>query len=466
MSFQFLDNSSNTGIVIGADVAEVQNVFDGGGTLMGWINLDGWGDLDFGRMAEKDGVSQHGWYWFVSGPAAPGGVNSGIGFVQRFSGTFGEWESPASSISLNTWHHVAVTYNSSSTANNAQFSIDSQSVTTTEISTPTGTREDDSGARAVLGNRLSDYGRQFYGRMADMRVYNRTLTAAEIQTIYTANGGDSIITGLVRRFPMSPLLDGIGPNTAYRYVTNNTGVTASLTINVPTQHADGDLLVLVVGDGANATGTAPNIATPAGWNPRLNFDLPAAASRPAVAVFTRIASSEPASYAVTSDQGSTPKAAYMYACPDITSEVPSASATNTGTDASVEAPSITPPDSNSLILRIACVDDSTNIPTPRASFYPADLAAGRRVQGVQGGGSNGIVLSVGEHHHDDTATGTQTFTSATTDEWGSASLSWTVDRSTGIEGLPGKDISLYAAHAQVQERGVVGGVDQLKIGGC
>ena len=456
MSFQFLDNSNNAGLAIVGDDTEIQDIFASGvGTIMGRMFVDGYGDSGFGRIADKA-------IWRLQVDSG----NTALRFGHDFATTDGVFRSATASVPLNTWLHFAMTWDPSG---NPIFYIDGVVSATTVISTPVGAITTDVGSRLIVGNRLSDYARQFFGSIANLRFYDRILSAGEVLTAHTANGGDSIITGLLRRLPMSPLSDGIGPNTAYRYVTNNTGVTASLTINVPTQHVDGDLLVLVVGDGADTSGTAPNINTPTNWTQRLHFDLPVAASRPAVAVFTKIAGTpvtEPASYSVTSDQGSTPKAAYMYTCPGVTSEVPSASATNTGTDASVEAPSITPTDVNSLVLRIACVDDSANIPTPRADFYPTDLAAGRRVQGIQGGGSNGIVLSVGEHHHDDTATGTQTFNSATTDEWGSASLSWTLSRSTGIEGLPAKDISLHAAHAPVQERGIIGGADQLKIGGC
>jgi hypothetical protein len=75
--------------------------------------------------------------------------------------------------------------------------------------------------------------------------------------------------------------------------SNNTAVT-SLAINVPT-NANSDLLLLFVGENA---GTNSTVNTPAGWTPMTGspWDNGGAAG---LAIFYRIASSEPASYTIT-----------------------------------------------------------------------------------------------------------------------------------------------------------------------
>lgn len=47
--------------------------------------------------------------------------------------------------------------------------------------------------------------RQFDGHLADVRVYTRALTAAEMQTIYASRGTDGIVDGLLHRWPLDEL---------------------------------------------------------------------------------------------------------------------------------------------------------------------------------------------------------------------------------------------------------------------
>lgn len=441
--------------VVCGDTSTIQNIWDGGGTATAWIFVDSYGQVDFGRIADKDGLSLHGWIWFVDGTTA----NNRFGFNVIFSGADGQWALNTGTIVTGQWYHVAVLYNSDSAANNPAFYIDGVSQTVNEIVGPSGSRTSDVGARLVVGQRFA-YDRAFDGTIADFRLYDRELSAGEILTMFTGNGGDNIITGLLLRHPLSPVRESLGLNTPWRDDTEaSVASSASVTVNVPT-HTNGDLLVLVLNDGGNTSGTAPNITTPSGWTQRIHFDFPVTASTPAMALYTRIASSEPASYAVSSNQTS-PKVGFITAYPGIASEVPDTSATGTGTTASPVSPTITP-SGPALVLRVAGMDSDTNEPTIRGDFFASNIR-GRRVLSTSGGGSNGVVTGIGEEMSDGAAVGTRTWSGSASDQWGALSIAWL--HGAGIEGLPAKDISSNATNCEAWHQ-IIGAEDQLKIGGC
>ncbi len=79
--------------------------------------------------------------------------------------------------------------------------IDGVSVTVTETNAPTGTILSDAAELCHIANR-SDTNFGFDGRISDLRIYNRILSADEIATIYAARGVDGIVDGLVMRHMM------------------------------------------------------------------------------------------------------------------------------------------------------------------------------------------------------------------------------------------------------------------------
>ena len=66
---------------------------------------------------------------------------------------------------------------------------------------PTGSAVSEAGNQMVFGAR-DDTARNLNGRLWDVRLYDRLLSASEIQTIYTARGTDSIVYGSLGRWPM------------------------------------------------------------------------------------------------------------------------------------------------------------------------------------------------------------------------------------------------------------------------
>ncbi len=121
--------------------------------------------------------------------------SSAGGLVPATGGTFGgngNWTAAPSAITVNTWTHLAATYDGSMIRLYVNGLLVS-SVTQTGSITPT------SSPLTIGGN--DPYGEYFVGRIDDVRVYNRALTATDIQTDMTtpvggppANGPKLVIT--------------------------------------------------------------------------------------------------------------------------------------------------------------------------------------------------------------------------------------------------------------------------------
>src|SRR5206468_8882206 len=94
----------------------------------------------------------------------------------------GEWDTPANSMAYNSWNHVAVVYDSSSTSNNADLYINGVKQTISKITSPQGTQTANEGA-GIIGNRIP-LNRGWEGLIDELRVYNRALSAAEIVSLY------------------------------------------------------------------------------------------------------------------------------------------------------------------------------------------------------------------------------------------------------------------------------------------
>jgi hypothetical protein len=104
---------------------------------------------------------------------------------------FGIWQTPTNSLPLSAWTHVLVTHDTSSDVSaDPIVYINGTSQTLNESSTPAGTIGDETGLEFVLGNvhsQNNDFSEAFDGKIKDVRIYNRVLSAGEVTTLY--NGG-------------------------------------------------------------------------------------------------------------------------------------------------------------------------------------------------------------------------------------------------------------------------------------
>jgi hypothetical protein len=145
-------------------------------TVAAWIKPRSLGELKLGRIVNKRSAA--GWALFLN-------TDGSAFFRQTFSTTEGAWSTPANSVALGAWLHVAVAYDSSSSANRPVFYINGKLVTTTVRAAPAGSRSSDAASLLTIGN-TSTLERTFDGAIDDVRIYNRILTATEIGTLVTA----------------------------------------------------------------------------------------------------------------------------------------------------------------------------------------------------------------------------------------------------------------------------------------
>ncbi len=178
-------------------------------TITAWIFLDSFGDGNQGYILVKTaaGGEDAGWGLAVRGASGPSPRET-LRFFQGWSTSNGEWRAPNQGLATGQWYHVAVTYDRGSTANDAVLYIDGVSVTVTETSAPLGTVDDDSASSVTIGNLVNIF-RDFDGRMTDLRIYDRLLSADEIATIHAARGVDGIVNGLVFRHMLDEDAPGV-----------------------------------------------------------------------------------------------------------------------------------------------------------------------------------------------------------------------------------------------------------------
>lgn len=170
----YLDFDGVDNLVTVTDSASITDIFDGGGTVVAWINAGSDGEGGFGMIWNK------GDYFSVFDEAA-GKVK--LRFAKYFSGDDGAWVTTATEVTINTWTFAAVTYNASGTAFDPIFYVNGAVKANTESGTPTGTRDSKAGADLTIGNRsIADL--TFDGGLALVRSFDEILTATRILDIY------------------------------------------------------------------------------------------------------------------------------------------------------------------------------------------------------------------------------------------------------------------------------------------
>ena len=194
LSFDGVNDSVNVGS--GASLNNIRTL-----TISAWIYPKSFGEGSagnlFGRVYDKRNTLGDGLSFFLCNTttACSGSITNSIAFFQGFSSADGKWTPPSNSISLNTWTHIAVTYNNPSglTTIDPVFYKNGILVSTTETVTPSGTIGDDSVSVATIGGNIAA-DRTFDGLIDEVRIYNRVLTLAEIKRIYSLRnlGGNGI----------------------------------------------------------------------------------------------------------------------------------------------------------------------------------------------------------------------------------------------------------------------------------
>lgn len=170
---------------VGSD-ASLDNIFAGGGSIELWVYPTTWaGEAANGRVASKSNVGATGWNIHLSS-------DGGLILAVDFDGTAGNWRIPECSILLNTWHHIVITYNSSSVANDPVIYLNAVSQSITEVVTPVGTVVSDAGRDMFIGARNNGGvpDREFAGRIDEFAAYNVELSSSTVEQHLNAYSSD------------------------------------------------------------------------------------------------------------------------------------------------------------------------------------------------------------------------------------------------------------------------------------
>jgi hypothetical protein len=127
-------------------------------------------------------------------------TNGELYFKSHKTPTDGEWETTNGVVGQDVWTHVLVTYDNTTSSAVPKFYVDGSLVSPlTTLGTPNGTTDDDSDCPVILlaAGRDPALSEEYHStnaniQMKDARIYNRTLTQAEISEL--ANGEDDYTT--------------------------------------------------------------------------------------------------------------------------------------------------------------------------------------------------------------------------------------------------------------------------------
>lgn len=106
-----------------------------------------------------------------------------------------------------TWYHIALTYDSI----NIRGYVSSTSVVTPTAATSTGTGGGDSNLAFKIGDRtLSGGGTRWDGLIDEVGVWNKALTQTEINDLYNANSGQTMVASVPAAAPARCRIQGVG----------------------------------------------------------------------------------------------------------------------------------------------------------------------------------------------------------------------------------------------------------------
>ncbi len=183
-------NGVNNGISLGAPatIGNVQRI-----TLSAWVYPHTKGSSDFPTILDKFETAL-GWRFMLcdQSNAAICENRNKVRFIRAFSVSNGIWLSSSTAFSYNQWHHVVVSYNSSSATNDPLIYVNGISIPVVEDQAPSGSAQDDSSTNMAIGSSLfggSPFLNFFDGSIDDVRVYNRILSPAEVKRLYELGGG-------------------------------------------------------------------------------------------------------------------------------------------------------------------------------------------------------------------------------------------------------------------------------------
>jgi hypothetical protein len=148
-------------------------------TLAAWVRSEGQGNSAYPHILDTPGYRL--FFRFDSQ-----GTN-GFDFATCTTTRNGDWFSGVNTISHGAWHHIAVRYDPNNLPNPPTLFINGVRLPPKTITTPSGSVSTGAGT-GYIGNK-SGLSRAWKGAIADVRIYNRLLSDAEIHTLASVPPG-------------------------------------------------------------------------------------------------------------------------------------------------------------------------------------------------------------------------------------------------------------------------------------
>lgn len=151
---------------------------------------------------------------YVNSVAAAGAIQFGfrVGVYGVYNYGGGTTVLAGSTPTAGMWHHLAYTFNGTNHIFYLDGALSNQTTTAAQTGTVTSFQ--------LLGNQWTENATVI---LEDLRVYSRTLSAGEIETIYSVKGTDGIVSEMVSRFLFNEGAPATNPGagTTVRDISNN-----------------------------------------------------------------------------------------------------------------------------------------------------------------------------------------------------------------------------------------------------
>lgn len=165
-------------------------------SIFAWIIFDSFttGDQRIISKATSHDIEDH-WFMFS------GNTSSQMRVRLKTGGTTLTHYSNNVAINLGQLYHMGFVYNGS----NVTFYRDGSS---NGSSSQSGTIDTNGSVEVRIADNPGINRKEFDGKLEDVRMYNRALSAAEMKTIHAARGRDGIVDGLIHRWLLNEGYEG------------------------------------------------------------------------------------------------------------------------------------------------------------------------------------------------------------------------------------------------------------------
>ncbi|MBT3352117.1 MAG: LamG domain-containing protein [Nitrospinaceae bacterium] len=179
--------------------AAYDSMFAGGGTIAVWVYIRSDGEGSEGKVIALDNSASGDDTWLLDVRSESGGFVK-LSFLHDTDAAFGFFQVSTTNVSINAWHHLLITYNTTTPTTKPLIYLDGVAQAVTIATSPTGTPLTGVGEMLYIGTGR-DLARDFDGYISGIRLYTRALTAAEAAAHYAGTYTDE--TNLVGHWQLN-----------------------------------------------------------------------------------------------------------------------------------------------------------------------------------------------------------------------------------------------------------------------